>query len=41
VLIPAALEAATPRPMHEPVLLLHAVLRFHAPVFLLKDDFRI
>ena len=41
VLIPAALEAAMPRPMHEPVLLLHAGLRFHAPVFRLKDDFRI
>lgn len=41
VLIPAAVEAATPRPMHEPVGLLHGGMRFHAPVFRLKDDLRI
>lgn len=41
VLIPAAVEATTPRPMHEPVRLLQGGLRFHAPVFRLKGDLRI
>jgi hypothetical protein len=41
LLIPAALQSVTPQPVHEPLQLLHAGVRFQAAVFRLKDDLRI
>ncbi|HKO14417.1 MAG TPA: hypothetical protein VJV22_20780 [Acidobacteriaceae bacterium] len=41
ILSPAVVQSVTPQPVREPMRLLHAGMRFHAPVFRLKDDFRI